>query len=187
MSRTSPLLRRVAPVVAPVLLALSLTGCGGDSASSSPDDASTEDFCGVLLSPPEALSGDDSGKAADAAHEWSDELREVGTPAELEADAREGYEVLVDALADVSADDIENADIGDLDGFVSDDDQAKLTSFQLTAVKLCAGSLGDLVPSDLPTDLPTDFPTDFPTDLPSDFPSDLLSDFPTDFPTDFPS
>jgi len=81
---------------AAVLAALLLTGCGG-----SPDDASAEDFC-------EAWT--ENGNTVEEVHEAAETLEDVGTPEDIEDSARDGFEVFVDALADVDQDDIEAMD-----------------------------------------------------------------------------
>ena len=141
----TPIKRRVAAVSAPVLLALSLTACGGGGGSSAPADASSDDFCKVLNSNPEALSSADAGEAADAAHEYADNLTEVGTPDTIDGEAREGYEILVSFLSDVSSGDIEKFNNQDASDVFNEDELKKIEAFGLAAGTECGvGDLGDL-------------------------------------------
>jgi hypothetical protein len=145
--------RPAAAVGAAVLLAFSLTACGGGA----PDDASEDDFCEVVL--------DEPGEDADSINKWGDELEEVGTPEDIPEDAREGFEILVDLAKDVDDDDLENENF--IDEF-SGEDQEKFAAYSAYLAETCIG--------DLPTDVPSDL-TDIPTEL-SDLPTDL-SDLPT--------
>ena len=128
---------RVGSLVAPLALALPLTGCTGDSrghqktpaseaASSSappvPTVSSDAAVSGAAADAPKdtevdafceaANSGpdeldDDGDKAADTIHSYADSLMSVGTPAEITGDARGGFEVLVDFFADIKGDEVE--------------------------------------------------------------------------------
>ncbi len=73
-------------------VAAGLTGCGGSS-SSGPSGASKADFCRTF---------DRLGSGATPAHA-AEELRTVGTPADIGSTARHGFEVLVDHLRDLPA------------------------------------------------------------------------------------
>lgn len=164
--------RPAAAAGAAVLLAFSLTACGG-----APDDASEGDFCdafkGVFDS---LLSAEGDTPTEDEWEGFQDavgELEDTGTPEDISDDERNGFEVFVEAVADADYDDVKD-ESGDIPG-VSDDDQADGELFFAYGTKTCPDALG--IPTDLPTDL-TDIPTDIPTDL-TDIPTDL-SDLPTD-------
>lgn len=146
--------RPVAAAGAAAVLALSLTACGGgDDAGDAPKDASKDDFC-------EKLNALDSLETSDtpSEDEFNDakdkilELRDVGTPKEITGDAREGFEIFIDAVDDLSYDDAKDLANSDSDTFpgVSEDDNAKLLAFVFSAGALCSG--GE-IPSDIPTDL----------------------------------
>ena len=84
------------------------SGGGGDSGSSAPDNASTEEFCDAFNSlftevMAKAGSGDMS-QAIPAIKEWAENMQDVGTPDDMPDDAREGFEVFVDAAADIDED-----------------------------------------------------------------------------------
>lgn len=147
--------RRVAAMAAPLLLALSLTACGG-GASGAPDDASKSDFCDAFGANP-LLDTDidtaDTDKAADALHDYADKLNDVGTTSDFDGDAREGFEIYVDTLREVDGDDLKSDDPG-----VSDGDADKVGTFTTKAVSVCGpGDLGDL--GDIESELPSDFPS----------------------------
>lgn len=153
MSRTK---RPMVAAGAAAVLALSLTACGGgggDDAADAPKDASKDGFC-------EKLNAFDSIESNDnpTEDEFNDikdqilELRDVGTPKEITGEAREGFEIFIDAVDGLSYDDAKDLANSDSDTFpgVSEDDSAKLLAFVFSAEALCSG--GE-VPSDIPTDL----------------------------------
>lgn len=126
--------RPAAAVGAAVLLAFSLTACGG-----APTDASKDDFCKVALDQP----GDD----VDAIHNWADDLEEVGTPEDIPDDARDGFETLIDVAKDINEDDLKE-DSNFEDEF-SDEEQDNFAAYGEYLTKTCIGD-----------DLPTDFETE---------------------------
>jgi hypothetical protein len=130
---------------AAVLLALSLSACGGDA----PTDASTADFCDAWNGQQDAFSdidpeGSPSEQAeslTDALKKWGEELEEVGTPEGIPDDARDGFQVIVDTVADLDADDVEKA-IEEQDAeFLepSEDDKKKTDAFEQYAGEECGG------------------------------------------------
>lgn len=150
--------RRAADVSAPLLLALSLTACGGSDASSAPDDASSEEFCKVFFDQNTDIDPEDPDAQLKAAQEVADKLSEVGTPADFSDEAREGFEVLIDFIGELNADDIEEfTSAADPSEVLNEDDAAKVTAFTTEAAQACVGDLGDLegqlgdVPSDFPS------------------------------------
>ncbi len=181
MTTIKPLRRRVAAVSAPLLLALSLTACGGGSdASGAPDDASSEDFCAIFLDQSDDLgNSDDSGKQLEAAQDLADSLTEVGTPADFSDEAREGFELFVEAIDDLDEGDIEDfADSEDASDIFDEDDAAKVEAFTTAAVQSCIGGLSDELGDDLGGtgdggsedpfgDLESELPDLEPSDLPS--------------------
>jgi hypothetical protein len=190
----TPMKRPLASAGAVVLLALSLTACGGGA----PSDASVKDFCSISAQTADeeflkAFEKKDYDKIADLFQQQAEEAEKIGTPKGIPDDAREGFEIQVDALKDIDGDTVKKAfeskDPSKFeDELISKDDQKKVEAFTKYENEKCSGSTGsdsgdstDL-PSDLPTDVPTDLPTDIPTDLPSGVPTDLeslLSDLPT--------
>lgn len=131
-------LPRHATVGATVLLGLSLSACGGP-----PDDASVADFCAAVDDKSWA-SGLDEGSSGeeivDALGEWGDQLEETGTPDGIPDDAREGFEITIDTLHDLDADDFDSADdIGDVTGELSQDEQDKVDALNAYKTEKCAG------------------------------------------------
>lgn len=138
----TPVKRIVGAGSAAVLLAFSLTACGG-----APTDASKEDFCDAFNSAekifadidPEAEAKDQAGDVTDAYKEFADKLEEVGTPDGISDDAREGFEIFVEELGDLDEDDVEKfledpeKDIAE----VSKDDEKKVNEFTEYAGKEC--------------------------------------------------
>jgi hypothetical protein len=150
--------RPAAAAGAALLLAFSLTACGGGA----PDDASEGDFCDAFGGVFESLfAAEADGPTEDQWEDFQDavaELEDVGTPKDISDDERNGFEVFTEAVADADYDDVKD-ESGDIPG-VSDDDQADGEKFFAYGTEKCPEALG--IPSDLPTDL-SDLPTDLPT------------------------
>ena len=121
-------MRRLLAAAGLVLVAGTMTGCGA------PDDASKSDFCKAVAGAPT-----DENFSQDDVDEWHDELEETGTPKDIDDDEREGFEVLVDALDEVDADEIGEDGFG-FEGAVKDsgkrDDVEKFFAY---VAKTCAG------------------------------------------------
>lgn len=167
MTTIKPLRRRVAAVSAPVLLALSLTACGGGSdAAGAPDDASVDDFCAAQTDVPDNVDENDNAAILDAAKDNAKALADVGTPTDFSADARAGFEAYIDFIDGAEESDVESND--DLEATFGDDAD-KVTAYFTEAATACTPDTGDLG-GDLegqPDDLQSELPTDLPTDLPS--------------------
>jgi len=169
--------RALATGAAIVIAAFSLTACGDDDnggdgggggngggdAADAPDNADTKEFCDVFTQMTEDLDGGGSAEEqADSAHELADKLSEVGTPEGADESQRNGFELYVDFLAEVDADDIkkfEEADQNDPDAFadtlgLDEEEVADVTSFFTFAATACVPGM-----EDLPTDAPTDTPS----------------------------
>jgi len=131
---------------AAVLLALSLTACGGSDA---PEDASQENFCEAFNSQADVGAEEDAGAQVDAAKEVADQLEEVGTPDDISDDARDGFEQYLEALQDIDEDDVEKlADASEEEAAEALDlDQDKFEAFFGYALETCL---------DVPTDAPTE-------------------------------
>jgi len=130
---------------AAVLLAFSLTACGGGS--DAPTDASKEDFCDAYSGQldafseidPEASEGEQAKALVDGLKKWADDLEKVGTPDGLSDDEREGFEITIEELGDLDADDVEKAIKENDSDFaeVSKDDEEKANAFNDYATKEC--------------------------------------------------
>ena len=132
-----------AAVLSSVVLLAGLTACGA------PSDAPKKDFCkaatagndsGALY---DAIEAEDWKKAEGIYHDQADDLDEVGTPDGISDKAREGFEVNVKALGDVSADEVEKA-VADGKDVVRDDvkgdDLEKLEAFQKYVIATCTST-----------------------------------------------
>ena len=160
MTTLKPIRRRAAAVSAPLLLALSLTACGGDDASGAPEDASSEEFCKVFLDQETDIDSDDADAQLEAAQSVADKLSEVGTPADFTDEEREGFELLIEFINDLDANDVEeftNAD--DPSEVLDEDDAAKVTAFTAASAEACIGDLGGDLEDQLGDELPSDFPS----------------------------
>ncbi len=134
--------RSVGAAGAAVLLAAALTACGG-GASGAPDDASAKDYCKAFGEEPKDADNKDTDKAADSVHEYADKLAEVGTPKDIDGDARDGYEIYVDFLAEIDGDDIKKfSEAESADEVFDGDDADKVDAFVAKTVEICADSLG---------------------------------------------
>ena len=156
MTNLKPLRRRAAAASAPLLLALSLTACGGgDDAAGAPDDASSEDFCSVFLDQSGDAAADDAQAQLEEARQLADKLSEVGTPAEFSAEAREGFEVFIDFVANLDEGDVDDFnDATDPSDIFGSDDAEKVAAFTTEAASACIPEMGDLEDQ-----LPSDFPS----------------------------
>ena len=113
---------RMSLLAAPLLVAGLLAGCGEDGAggadaADAPSDASVEEFCQPFVDMLQEVSaqGEDlsDADAVQLAKETADKLRETGTPADMPEDARRGFELVVEKLAelpdDATKDEVEKA------------------------------------------------------------------------------
>ncbi len=142
----TPIKRRAAEVGAAILLVCSFSACSGP-----PDDASKEDFCDVVHNTaPFELSTDlaqQTGPYARSLKSQAEHFEDVGTPEDIPDDAREGFEIYIDALDDVDADDLGNPE--NLKDEYSEDDP-KVEAFFTYQNEICVGDLG--VPTDFGTE-----------------------------------
>jgi len=178
---------RAALTIASTALVLgSLAGCGSDGSdvgdgAGAPDDASLKDFCTTFNSLTSDLLDGDSAGSATSIKDWAADLEEVGAPSEMTDDARDGFEVFVEAASKIDGD-ATLEDLRELEENFSKEDTEKAAAFSAWAIKECrlSETLDDL-PSDLPSDLASEL-EDVPTELPSDLASQLedLSDLPSE-------
>ena len=91
-----------------LLLGTALTGCGGEDASAAPQDATRAEFCDAYASQIETLATLDPGKDADRAvaglQDWAEQGRDIGTPEDMPADARRGFEAIVEEISGLDPD-----------------------------------------------------------------------------------
>lgn len=190
----TPLKRPLAGAGAAVLLALSLTACGGGA----PADASVADFCEVTQGNTtdkafgDAIADEDWDEVADLIKEQTDEVEEVGTPEDIPDDAREGFELQIDAAGDLSGDDIEKAFTDESNPFeidLSDEDKKKVEAYTEYETETCAeeADSGSEDSSDSADDSSAEVPTEESSELPTEVPSELGSDVPSLDPEDLES
>lgn len=111
-----------------VLVAGTATACGG-----APTDASTDEFCGSVTKIGEAtVAGGDGGSPTEdqikAVKEAFADLEEVGTPEDIPDEAREGFEVITESVADID-DDASAEELEKADEDFSGDDEKKAEAF----------------------------------------------------------
>ena len=157
--------RRLGATAVPLLLALTLTACGDDDAaepdapgdtttvepfvatSIAPTDASKDDFCGIADGLTQ-LPGDylelEPDEKADLVLELLGEVRdrfaEIGTPADISPEQREGFELSLQRLQGVDEADARAAIAANENPFeqVFDGDQeAKVDAFDTWADDYC--------------------------------------------------
>jgi hypothetical protein len=104
-----------------LLVAGTAVGCGG-----APTDASKKDFC-------EQATKMGSVESADDAQDWGKEMEDVGTPEGISDDARDGFEVIVDAAKDAEEDDGKMKDPD-----LSKDDEKKVEAYGEYVGKECS-------------------------------------------------
>lgn len=129
-------------------LAVVLAGCGGGSGGgggSAPDDASKEDFCAAYTSMLETIMSMDVGSddAVPAMKEWGEKLEEVGTPEDIPDNAREGFEVIVEALSELD-EDATQQDLEDLGGDLSAEEEKASEAFGEYVTETCPMETPDL-------------------------------------------
>lgn len=102
----------------------------------SPKDATESDFCEAWHGNSEFDPDDSSDEQAEKLRDHGDELSDVGTPESISDEAREGFEIYVDALQDADADDIEEMESDE--EFYDSDEQKKVEAFFEYAFETCA-------------------------------------------------
>ena len=117
-----------------------LAGCAGPG-TDAPKDASIEDFCvakswmvveGSDRFLADGLPSDD--ELVGLVHDWAGELARVGTPDNMSADARAGFDKLVARLEDMEAGDVEDRSFNWQDGDWENDAE---TSFARYVANTC--------------------------------------------------
>ena len=149
-------MKRISLLAVPLLLLGLLAGCGGDDSSGSaasdgggmPTDASTEEFCGAFLDliqqAQEAGSDISDADAVKLAKDLAEKLEEIGTPADMPADARRAFESAIDKINDLP-DDATQDDMDAAAGDLTDEEQADQEALSTYLTQKC---MSQLVPSD---------------------------------------
>jgi len=119
-----------------VLVAGTATACGGGA----PTDASSKDFCAAITKVGESYVGVDPEKPAEdqikKVKEAVADLADVGTPDDIDDDAREGFELITEAIADLD-DDASEEDLKKAGEEFSGDDEKKSDAFDSYVEKTC--------------------------------------------------
>ena len=107
-------MKRMSLLAVPLLVVGLLAGCGddggdgGDGAADAPKNATVEEFCqpfvdmydDVVAKGAEISDAD----AVTIAKDTAEKLREAGTPEDMPEDARKGWELVIEKLADLDDD-----------------------------------------------------------------------------------
>jgi hypothetical protein len=152
-------MKRLSLVAAVLLLVGLLAGCGssdssasagsdsagGDVASGPPTDASVEDFCTTFLDLIQKASqqGDDVSDAAAVklAKDAAADLAEVGTPADIPADARRAFEKAIELINSIP-DDATRKEMDDIAGELDEGQQKDLQALTTYVTATCMPSMG---------------------------------------------
>lgn len=123
-----------------VLIAGGAVGCGDDGGGGGGDDApAAKDFCGALKDFRDDFADADPTKDLkgyiQTLKDAADTLEDVGTPEDMPADARDGFDFYVEKIKGLD----ENSTLDDLAGIgdVSDEDQKKLDALDDYVSKAC--------------------------------------------------
>lgn len=126
-------LRRGSVLATLLTVSLAASGCGGVDASAAPTDATTLDFCMTLMQQGidaenlvrevvqtvrqtgEIPADEDLADSVnDLTGRWVDGMLDVGTPADMPAAARSGFEDVVEELDEGLPDDVDVEELADI-------------------------------------------------------------------------
>ena len=125
-------------LAAAVLLAGSVTACGGGGDVDAPTNASVDDYCTSFVSVFTDIAGDPTAITGKQIKAWGADLEETGTPKDMSDDERAGFEIFVKFAKDVD----ESATIDDIeDPKVSDDEQQQVDDYLAYSQTACEGAL----------------------------------------------
>jgi hypothetical protein len=141
-------MKRLSLLAVPLLVVGLLAGCGDDAADAAeaPKDATVEEFCQpwIDLIKDVTAKGDDISDedAVKIAKETADKLAEVGTPKDMPADARKGFELILKKLDELPDD----ATKEQVDEFtkLSDEEQKYSDALSQYIAEKCASQLAEL-------------------------------------------
>ncbi|MEO5663468.1 MAG: hypothetical protein ABIR39_09295 [Nocardioides sp.] len=130
-----------------VLVGVSVMGCGSDSGSGgAPTDATTAEFCDTLtgvFSDPQAMIDATPEELVAEVKTWAKDLGKVGTPEDIPAEARDGFDLLIEEVAALEAD----AELGTLEESLSGKDKDASVAFNTYSTDTCGSVLDN---QDLP-------------------------------------
>jgi hypothetical protein len=141
-------MKRISLLAAPLLVVGLLAGCGDDAAGAAdaPNDATVEEFCQpfIDLIKDVAAKGEDISdeEAVRIAKETAQKMEEAGTPDDMPADARKGFELILKKLKELPDD----ATREEVDQFaeLSEEEQKYSTALQQYITEKCASQMMDL-------------------------------------------
>jgi hypothetical protein len=142
-----------------LLVGVVTSGCGGGSGA--PSDASTDDFCEVANSLLSDVAPEDLGTpalpseedVAQAVKDWGSRMEEVGTPEDIPADARKGFETVVERAGEIDAGDFSIEDLEELGAGgadASEEVRKQADAFGDYLTETCGNPLDDLEMPELP-------------------------------------
>jgi hypothetical protein len=135
-----------------VLVAGTTFGCGGnsDDDKAASETTSTADFCTAYKSLFSSFEGatkpPSDAEAVKAIKDWGDEMEKTGTPEDIPADAKEGFQLVLDTIADIP-DDATKAEIQKLTGDLSAEEQKQSDAFGKWASETCPQETPSSTPS----------------------------------------
>lgn len=136
---------RAALAASTLVLAGSLAACGGNSGGSdataaTPQSASQADFCTAYNSLFDSLSGataqPSDADTVKAIKDWAAKMKDTGTPKDIPADARRGFETVLQTVDKIKDGDSQ-ADISKLTNGLDSSDQKDTEAFGNWATKTC--------------------------------------------------
>lgn len=128
-----------------VLVAGTTAGCGGSSSSNSSDDgaptaASEKDFCAGFATVADDMQGMEPGsepaEMIKILKSGISDLEETGTPEDIPADARDGFELTVDMVNSLD-EDASPEDLAKMEEQFSDEDKGKVDAFDAYLSETC--------------------------------------------------
>jgi hypothetical protein len=136
-----------APAV--LVLTVSVAACVPDE-SGPPRDASVEAFCAAYFDlfsgamheiDPAASAREQEQEQVAALRAWAEELAEVGTPADMPEEARQGFELVIGAARTLDDDAVDNlAELGDR---FTERERASTGALEQYATRSCESPFGD--------------------------------------------
>lgn len=123
------------------LVAGTTLGCGGGDkeAAEVPPSASKEEFCGAFedfYAEVSAIEQGDTAQRVDAIKAFGQELDDLGVPEGTPEDARQGFDVTVDAIADIP-DDATEEDLAAIDEGFSQEETEQSDAFNAYLTETC--------------------------------------------------
>ena len=125
-----------------VLVAGTTVGCGGnsDDGKAASQTTSTADFCTAYKSLFSSFAGatkpPSDAEAVKAIKDWGDEMEKTGTPESIPADAKKGFQLVLDTVAKIP-DDATKAEIQQMTGDLSAEEQKSSDAFGKWASTTC--------------------------------------------------